>query len=137
METLPDVLQDTINLNFHELKFVDTLSVVKQLFDDDVELATKGASAITPTAISISDIESEFSDTSFDIEEYRETIELRQFIDAQCLINNISPGVQTQVLTYNNKILIDLTNDCQYCFDELFGDIKSLPPFYMKKQSLK
>ena len=133
MESLPDVLQDKINLNVHELKFVDTLNVVKQLFDDDVELiATYDASTITPTNISISDIESEFSDTSFDrilsdndIEEDREVFELRQFVEAQCLINNISPVEQTHVLTYNNKILIDLTNDCRYCFDELFSDIKS------------
>ena len=52
--------------------------------------------------------------------------ELRQFVEDQCLINNISPVEQTHVLTYNNKILIDLTNDCRYCFDELFSGIKSL-----------
>ena len=38
MDKLPEVIQDKIKLNNHELKFVDTLNVAKQRFDDDVEL---------------------------------------------------------------------------------------------------
>lgn len=66
-----------------------------------------------------------FSNINEDIEEDACIFELRQFVEAQPLINNISPIEQTLVLTYNNKILIDLTDDCQYSFDELFSDIKS------------
>jgi len=138
MENLPEVLQDKINLNVHELKFVDTLNVVKQIFDDDVELAPlDDASTTDPTNISISDIDSEFSDTPTEMierffnnndeieDEDRCLFELRQFVEASSLINNISPVRQTQFITNNNKILIDLTDDCEYCFDELFSDIKS------------
>jgi len=138
METLPEVLQDKINLNVHELKFVDTLNVIKQLFDDDIELTpADDSSTIAPTNISISDIGSEFSDTpteilherfsnlNDDIEEDAYIFALRQFVEARSLINNISTLEQTQVFTYNRKILIDLTDDCQYSFDELFSDIKS------------
>ena len=42
METLPEVLQDEITLNIHEQKFVDTLNVIKQLFDNDTELIPPG-----------------------------------------------------------------------------------------------
>ena len=138
MESLPEVLQDKINLNVHELKFVETLNVVKQLFDDDIELTpADDSSTVAPTNISISDIDSEFSDTptevwhdrfsniNEDIEEDAYIFELRQFVEAHPLINNIPPIEQTHVLTYNNTILIDLTDDCQYSFDELFSDVKS------------
>lgn len=68
MESLPDVLQDKINLNVHELKLVDTLNVVKQLFDDDIELTpADDSSTVAPTNISISDIDSEFSDTPTEV----------------------------------------------------------------------
>ena len=136
MESLPDELRGKIHLIVHELKFIDTLNVVKQLFCDDTELI-HDSSTVAPTNISISDIDSEFSDTptemwrgrfsnlNDDIEEDAYIFELRQFVEAQPLINNISPIEQTKVRTCNNKILIDLTDDCRYCFDELFSDIKS------------
>ena len=147
MESLPEVLQDKINLHVHELKFVDTLNVVKQLFGDDIELTpADDSSTVAPTNISISDIDSEFSDTptevwhdrfsniNEDIEEDAYIFELRQFVEAQPLINNISPIEQTQVLTNKNKILIDLTYDCQYSFDELLSGVKSLcRPIDMEK----
>ena len=41
------------------------------------------------------------------------------------LINNISTIQQIVEVTNNNKFLIDLINDCEYCFDELFRGIKS------------
>ena len=48
--SLPEVLQDTINLNAHELKFADTLKVVKQLFDDDIELTPADDSSTAVSA---------------------------------------------------------------------------------------
>ena len=67
MESLPEVLQDKINLNTHELKFVDTLNVVKHLFDDDVQLPPfdDDTNTITPTDMTISDVENEFSSGMF------------------------------------------------------------------------
>ena len=57
MESLPEILQDKINLNINELKFVDTLNVVKHLFDNDMELRPfeDDLNTITPTDISQSD----------------------------------------------------------------------------------
>ena len=63
MDRLPETIQDIINLNIHEIKFADTLNVVKHLFDDDVELTPfeDDTNTITPTDMTISDVESEFS----------------------------------------------------------------------------
>ena len=59
------------------------------------------------------------------IEKEAYIFDVRRFVEAPPLINNISPIEQTQVLTYNNKILLDLADDCQYCVNELFTAIKS------------
>ena len=48
-----------------------------------------------------------------------------RFMSSRALINNISPIQQTPIITCNNNILLDFTNNCKYCFDELFSDIKS------------
>ena len=130
MESLPEILQDKINLNIHELKFVDTLNVVKHLFDDDIELKPLEDDINTITPIEQSDIESEpSSETSInhasDIETEQYIFEYRQFICASPLINNISTINQTFQVTSNNKIIIDLTNDCEYCFDEMFSGVTS------------
>ena len=133
MDSLPEALQDKLNPNLHELKFVDTLNAVKQLFDDDIELTpAEETSTSTPTDISLSDVENEFIETSFerfihdnDIEIDRDVFEYSQCVEAAPLMNNISTIQQTQVVTNNIKILIDVTNDCRYCFDELFSGIKS------------
>ena len=55
----------------------------------------------------------------------RDVSEYRQFVCASPLINNISTLQQTLEVTSKNKIIIDLTNDCEYCFDELFSGIIS------------
>ena len=130
MEHLPEVIQHKINLNIHELKFVDTLNVVKHLFDDDIELKPLEDDINTITPPEQSDIESESSsETSInhtsDIETQQYIFEYRQFICASPLINNISTINQTFQVTSNNKIIIDLTNDCEYCFDEMFSGIAS------------
>ena len=66
MDRLPETVQDRINLNIHELKLVDALNVVKHLFDDDTELTPyEGTNTITPTDISVSDVEAEVTDTFF------------------------------------------------------------------------
>ena len=110
------------------------LNVVEHLFDDDIELIpNEDTNTITPTDISQSDVETEFSsETSFDrfihdndIEMDRDIFEYRRCVCAAPLINNITAIQQTVKVTHNNKILIDLTNDCEYCFDELFSGIKS------------
>jgi len=130
MEHLPEVIQHKINLNIHELKFVDTLNVVKHLFDDDIELKPLDDDINTITPIEQSYIESESSsETSInhasDIDTQQYIFEYRQFICASPLINNISTIQQTVELTSNNKIIIDLTNNCEYCFDEMFSGITS------------
>ena len=81
MESLPEVIQDKINLNIHELKFVDTLNLVKHWFDDDIELKpNEDANTITPD-ISVSDVETEFNDTtSFDSFIYDNSIEIDKCI---------------------------------------------------------
>ena len=72
------------------MNFVDTLNVVKQLFDDDIELTpAEETSTSTPTDISLSDVENEFIETSFerfihdnDIEIDRDVFEYRRFVEA-------------------------------------------------------
>ena len=127
MENLPEVIVDKIYHDVHELKFIDTLNVVKQLFDDDMELKpnNEDTSTLTPTDISISDIETEFSDTDDDDSYTDDRVQLMRFLHSQILINNISTIDQTQIITENNKILIDLTDDCKYSYDEFFSDINS------------
>ena len=68
MDLLLETIQDKINLNIHELKFVDTLNIVNQLFDDDLELKpNEDSNTIAPTDISVSYVETESIDTtSFD-----------------------------------------------------------------------
>ena len=129
MEILPEPIQDKIDINIHDLKFVDTLNVVKHLFDGDIELKPdEDTNTITSTDISQSDVESEFSsETSFnhssDIETEQYIFEYREFTCASPLVNNISTIDQTLQVTCNNKIIIVLTNDCEYCFDEMFSGI--------------
>ena len=131
MESLPDVLVDTIYHNVHEIKFSETLGVVKQLFDDDIELKPYNdeASTLTPTDISFSDIETEFNDTDDDDDSYtdytNDRLQLMRFLNSQILINNVSALDQTKIITENNKILIDLSDDCKYTYDEFFSDVKS------------
>ena len=92
MARLPEKNQDKININIHELKFVDTLNVVKHLFDDDIEMTPdEDTNTITPTDISQSDVETEFSsETSFDrfihdndIEMDRDIFEYRRYVCVQ------------------------------------------------------
>ena len=125
---LPEVIVDTIYHNVHEIKFSETLTVVNQLFDDDVELKPDNddASTLTPTDISISDIETDFTDTDDDDDSYtHDRLQLMRFLNSQILINNIATIDQTKIITENSKILIDLTDECKYTYDELFSDINS------------
>ena len=129
MENLPEVLVDKIYHNVHELKFSETLTVVSQLFDDDLELKPDNddVSTLTPTDISISDIETEFNDTDDDDDDNYtdDRLQLMRVLNSQILINNVSAIDQTQIITENNKILVDLTDDCKYTYDEFFSDVKS------------
>jgi len=95
MESLPEVIQNKINLNIHESKFVDTLNVVKHLFDDDIEPKPFEDDNNTITPTEQSDVESESSSEmsinhSSDIETEQFIFENRQFICASPLVNNVS-----------------------------------------------
>ena len=122
MDNLPEVLQYKINSNIHELNFVDTLNFVKQLVDADVELTpTEDTNTTTLIDISVSYVEAEFTETSFDslrhvngIETLRDVFEYRRVVEATPLTNNTSTAQQTQPVTSTNKILIDLTTDDIY-----------------------
>jgi hypothetical protein len=117
MDNLPEVLQYKINSNIHELNFVDTLNFVKQLVDADVELTpTEDTNTTTLIDISVSYVEAEFTETSFDslrhvngIETLRDVFEYRRVVEATPLTNNTSTAQQTQPVTSTNKILIDLS----------------------------
>ena len=82
MDNLPEIIQDKINLNIHELKFVDTLNVVKQLFGDHIELMPdEDTNTISPTDISQSDAETYFSSVeSCDLFTHNNNIEMKCYI---------------------------------------------------------
>ena len=81
MDNLPEIVRDKININIHELKFVDTLNVVKHLFDDDIELIpNEETNTITPTDISQSDVETEFSSET-SVDRFTHEITISKWID--------------------------------------------------------